>query len=186
LKRREFISLVGGAAVARPLAARAQKAAVRIGLLAAGSADSVTAAAVTAEINEGLRDNGMIEGRDYVLVSRYAAGKYERFPDLVAPQFFLHLVHDRPEPEHVSHKNDDANAITEARAFRFGHQLHIQKRLPDSCLITLDQRVGLGVDTAHTGNEDEIARARANIPGSGCLDCALVQLLLPLLPGRLR
>ena len=81
MNRRSFIALLGGAA-AWPLAARAQKALVRIGLLAAGAANSVTAAAVTAEINEGLRESGMIEGRDYVLVSRYAAGRYERFPDL--------------------------------------------------------------------------------------------------------
>src|SRR5437016_11028352 len=77
------------------------------------------------------------------------------------------------ELDAASHKNGDANAISQARAVRFGYQLHIQKRLPDSRLITLDQRVGLGIDTAHTGDEDEIARARANIPGSGCLDRAL-------------
>jgi putative ABC transport system substrate-binding protein len=63
-----------------PFAARAQKAPVRIGFLYAGAAGSLTA--IAAEINEGLRNNGLIEGRDYVLESRFAAGKYERFPDL--------------------------------------------------------------------------------------------------------
>jgi putative ABC transport system substrate-binding protein len=81
MRRREFISGVGAAA-ALPFAARAQKAPVRIGFLYAGAAGSVTTAAHLAEINEGLRNNGLIEGRDYVLESRFAAGKYERFPDL--------------------------------------------------------------------------------------------------------
>src|SRR5207245_9562039 len=48
----------------------------------AGAAGSPTTTGHIAEINEGLRDNGMIEGRDYVLESRFADGRYERFPDL--------------------------------------------------------------------------------------------------------
>src|SRR6516225_9655961 len=82
MKRRDFIRLVAGTAVAWPLAGRAQKAPFRIGFLAAGSAASATAKAVTAEINDGLRANGLIEGRDYVLEQRYAAGHYEQFPDM--------------------------------------------------------------------------------------------------------
>ena len=82
MKRRDFIRLVGGTAAAWPLAGRAQKAPFRIGFLAAGSATSATAKAVTAEINDGLRANGLIEGRDYVLEQRYAAGHYEQFPDM--------------------------------------------------------------------------------------------------------
>jgi putative tryptophan/tyrosine transport system substrate-binding protein len=73
---------LGGVALARPFAAGAQKAPVRIGFLSAGAADSLTATAIIAEINEGLRDNGMVEGRDYVLELRYAAGNYEQFPDM--------------------------------------------------------------------------------------------------------
>lgn len=79
MRRREFIAVIGGAA-ALPFAARAQKTPVRIGFLYAGSAGSLTATAHIAEINEGLRSNGMIEGRDYVLESRFVAGQYERFP----------------------------------------------------------------------------------------------------------
>jgi putative tryptophan/tyrosine transport system substrate-binding protein len=81
MRRREFITLLGGAA-AWPITAHAQKATIRIGFLFAGAAGSLTTAAQIAEINEGLHDNGMIEGRDYVLESRFAAGKYERFPDM--------------------------------------------------------------------------------------------------------
>jgi putative ABC transport system substrate-binding protein len=82
MRRREFITLLGGAAAAWPLGARAQKAPVRIGFMSAGAAGSLTATAIVAEINEGLRNNGMIEGRDYVLELRYAAGNYEQFPDM--------------------------------------------------------------------------------------------------------
>ena len=77
MRRREFITLLGGAAAAWPLGAGAQKAPVRIGFMSAGAAGSLTATAIVAEINEGLRNNGMIEGRDYVLELRYAAGNYE-------------------------------------------------------------------------------------------------------------
>jgi putative ABC transport system substrate-binding protein len=82
VKRREFITLLGGVAASWSLAAWAQKAPVRIGFLSAGAAGSLTATAIVAEINEGLRNNGMIEGRDYVLELRYAAGNYEQFPDM--------------------------------------------------------------------------------------------------------
>jgi putative ABC transport system substrate-binding protein len=82
MRRRDFIAALSGAAAALPFAARARKAPVRIGFLYAGGAGSLTAIAQIAEINEGLRNNGLIEGRDYVLESRFAAGKYERFPDL--------------------------------------------------------------------------------------------------------
>lgn len=81
MRRREFIALVGGA-TALPFAAPAQKAPTKIGFLYAGAAVSPTTAAQITEINEGLRENGMIEGRDYVLESRFAAGKYERFPEM--------------------------------------------------------------------------------------------------------
>jgi putative ABC transport system substrate-binding protein len=82
MRRREFIALVGGT-LTLPFAARAQKAPIRIiGFLYAGTEGTPTTTAQIAEINDGLRDNGMIEGRDYVLESRFAAGKYERFPKM--------------------------------------------------------------------------------------------------------
>ena len=82
LKRREFITFLGGAAAAWPLGAHAQKALIRIGLLASGAAASASSMALIDSINRGLRDNGLIEGRDYVLEARFAAGNYERFPEL--------------------------------------------------------------------------------------------------------
>jgi len=82
LKRRVFFGLSSGATVAWPLRVGAQKSPARIGVLFAGSADSRLSKARLAAINEGLRANGMVEGRDFVLEARFANGRYERFPDL--------------------------------------------------------------------------------------------------------
>src|SRR5690348_6407229 len=83
MKRRAFIiSLIGCAAAARPLAAFSQKAPVRLGWLSSGSATSAVGIGFVATIKAGLLENGLVEGRDYVLETRYANGVYERFPDL--------------------------------------------------------------------------------------------------------
>ena len=81
MRRRTFITLLGGAAAAWPLAARAQKAPIRIGFLASGAAGSLVSASTIDAIKQGLSDNGLFEGRDYVLETRFAAGNYERFPE---------------------------------------------------------------------------------------------------------
>jgi putative tryptophan/tyrosine transport system substrate-binding protein len=81
MRRRVLITLLGATLVG-PLATRAQKAPVRIGLLFSGGAGSPGTKARIAEIEEGLRGNGMTEGRDYVLETRFADGRYERFPEL--------------------------------------------------------------------------------------------------------
>ena len=81
MQRREFITLIGGAA-AWPLGAWAQKAPLRIGFLVSGAATSLFVNYKIDLIKKGLSDNGLIEGRDYVLEVRFAAGKYDRFPEL--------------------------------------------------------------------------------------------------------
>jgi putative ABC transport system substrate-binding protein len=79
MQRREFITLLGGAAAAWPLAARAQQPAMPvIGFLVSGAADSF--AIFVDAFKQGMRDNGMIEDRDYVLDLRFADGDYSRFP----------------------------------------------------------------------------------------------------------
>ena len=77
MRRREFITLLGGAA-ACPLAAGAQKGTALIGLLGSGSAHS--SGIFVDSLKEGLSDGGLREGRDYVLDLRWAEGNYERFP----------------------------------------------------------------------------------------------------------
>lgn len=77
MRRREFITLIGGAAVAWPLKARAQQKPSSIGFMASGAAD--TSAPLIAAVRQGLRENGLVEGKDYVLDIRWADGQYDRF-----------------------------------------------------------------------------------------------------------
>jgi putative ABC transport system substrate-binding protein len=81
MKRREFITLIGGAA-AWPVAAHAQKAPARIGFLMSGAAE--TSAIFLDAFRQGLRDNGLVEGQDYMIDLRYAEGDYARFPAYAA------------------------------------------------------------------------------------------------------
>jgi putative tryptophan/tyrosine transport system substrate-binding protein len=81
VKRREFITLLSGAAVAWPVAARAQQAKVaRIGFLGLVSASSHGAR--VAALRAGLRDLGWIEGRNILIEFRWAEGNYDRLPAL--------------------------------------------------------------------------------------------------------
>jgi len=78
IRRRELITLLGGAAAAWPLAARAQQKPAGIGFLGAGVAE--TSAPLVEALKQGLRENGLVEGKDYVLEPHWAEGNYERFP----------------------------------------------------------------------------------------------------------
>ena len=84
MRRREFITLLGGAAVAWPLAARAQQPAkvATIGFLGAGT--PVLWSQWVAAFVQRLRELGWIEGRSVAIEFRWAEGRTERFTEIAA------------------------------------------------------------------------------------------------------
>ena len=83
MKRREFIKLIGSAAVSWPLAARAEQAAKPvIGYLSGWS--SGDAPEYLTYFRRGLADTGYEEGRNVEIEFRFAEGHFERLPELVA------------------------------------------------------------------------------------------------------
>src|SRR5690242_4386795 len=87
MKRREFITLLGGAAapaILWPLAARPQSTGkfARIGFL--GSATAVGSAKSVEAFRTGLRDLGYVEGKNIFIEFQWAEGRYERLPVLLA------------------------------------------------------------------------------------------------------
>jgi putative ABC transport system substrate-binding protein len=89
MRRRAFISLLGGA-VSWPLAARAQQATMPvIGVL--GSATATEWAPSVAAFLRGLSEVGFVEGRDVAIEYRWAENQYDRLPSLAAE-----LIHRQP------------------------------------------------------------------------------------------
>jgi putative ABC transport system substrate-binding protein len=91
MKRRDFITLIGGAAAAWPVVARAQPAAMPvIGLL---HATSPTYFAQFADaVREGMRQSGVIEGRDATIEYRWAEGQNDRLRSLAADLVREHVA----------------------------------------------------------------------------------------------
>ncbi len=81
MRRREFIALVGGAAVVWPLAARAQQGKLaRLGYLTGGARTDPVEQNLRRQFVLGMRDLGYLEGRDYAMEERYASGLMDRLP----------------------------------------------------------------------------------------------------------
>ena len=82
IRRRAFITLLGGAAAGWPLAARAEQAEKKytVGILSAGDENT----ALSAAFADALRELGWVEGRNVVFKYRYAENRRERLPELAA------------------------------------------------------------------------------------------------------
>src|SRR5262249_52027514 len=92
MRRREFITLLGGTGATWPSTTRAQQPAIPlIGLLSAGTRESSAEVAAPA-FHKGLSEAGFVEGRNVAIEYRYAEGQYDRLPAMATELAQRHVV----------------------------------------------------------------------------------------------
>src|SRR4029079_12279043 len=90
IKRREFITLLGGTAAAWPLTGRAQQTVPLIGFMSGRAPETDTH--LVAAVREGLREQGFVEGQNLAIEFRWARGEYELWPALAAELVALRVT----------------------------------------------------------------------------------------------
>jgi len=155
MRRREFISFVGGAA-AWPLSVRAQQRAPPVIGYLSGGAPGFSAPYVAA-FHQGLTETGYIEGQNVTTEYRWAEGRYDRLPALAAD-----LVHRHVEVIVTSGGELAAQAAKEATT-------------------TIPILFGVGGDPVATGLVDNLARPGENLSGVSFMTVELSSKRLELL-----
>jgi putative ABC transport system substrate-binding protein len=85
MNRREYITLLGSAVAAWPLAGRAQQPSTAVvGYLGSSTPDANVSGEWMAALRRGLKDMGFIEGRNVAIEAQWAQGQYDRLPALAA------------------------------------------------------------------------------------------------------
>jgi putative ABC transport system substrate-binding protein len=90
MRRRDFISLVGGVAVSWPFAAKAQTTSPIIGFLSSRS--PAESASVVAAFRQGLAERGIHDGQNVKMEFRWAEGQYDRLPALASELVSRHVA----------------------------------------------------------------------------------------------
>jgi putative ABC transport system substrate-binding protein len=141
MRRREFITLVGGAAATWPMAARAQQPGkvARIGFLGSASASGSTGPVEA--LRAGLRDRGYHEGQNISIEFRWAEGDYNRLPALAAELVRLKV------DVLVTHGTPGIRAAKQATT-------------------TIPIVMAISGDAPSTGLVSNLARPEANVTGS--------------------
>ena len=90
MQRREFITIIGGVALAWPSAALGQQTKPVIAILASGAADASSSKLQMSLLDAGMRELGLTQGQDYVFETRWAGSDASRFSELAAELLASH------------------------------------------------------------------------------------------------